>query len=118
MTRTYSCFVLSAALACLLCSCARQAELVKLYNEGGDHEYQRLLVVGIAGDADARRALEDAFSDELRGAGAKAVPVSAISATNADLTRPMNLSPLCYRPIIAAFVMRCRRAPEYARCRA
>lgn len=75
MTTSDSRFVLSVALAFLLCSCAPQTEMVKLYDNpsAGDRQYQRLLVIGVAGDVESRRRLEDVVSEKLRDAGAAAV---------------------------------------------
>lgn len=69
ITRTW---ILSAAI--LLAACVPQTEVIKLYdNTGDDSQFHRFFVVGIAGDADTRRQLEDLISGELRSANVVAV---------------------------------------------
>lgn len=65
-------WILSVAI--LLAACAQQTEVVKLYDAtGDDSRFHRFFVVGIAGDAETRRRLEDLISGELRSANAVAV---------------------------------------------
>ena len=66
---------LLSTLAILFCSCTQQTKLVKLYEDpsADDRKYQRIFVVGIAGDANARRSLEDLISENLRDAGVVAI---------------------------------------------
>ena len=69
--------ILTLILTFLFAGCARQTEVVKLYDESGDssRRYEKFFVVGIAGDSLTRRRLEDMITSQLRAAD-----VSAISA--------------------------------------
>ena len=64
-----------AGLIILLAGCARQTEVVKLYDNTGaaGRQYEQFFVVGIAGDARTRRSLEDMITSQLRAANAIAV---------------------------------------------
>ncbi len=58
----------------LVAACATQTEVVKVYEnpEAGDTRYGKLLVIGITGDEDTRRGLENTLASELKGAGVEA----------------------------------------------
>ena len=62
--------------AMLIAGCAQQTEVVKLYDNTAaqDRQYEKFFVVGLAGDSDTRRRLEDLITGQLRAAGAGAVP--------------------------------------------
>lgn len=78
---------LLSTLAIFLCSCAQQTELVKLYEDpsADDRKYQRIFVVGIAADADARRGLEDLISEKLRSTGVAAISGHTVTGAKAIL---------------------------------
>ncbi|MBT8084160.1 MAG: hypothetical protein KJO19_08300 [Woeseia sp.] len=69
-----SCFV--AGLTVLLAACAPQTEVVKLYESAAasGKQFDRILVVTIAADADTRRRSETLISEKLRGDRVTAVP--------------------------------------------
>jgi len=79
--------ILIAALVFLLCACARQTELLKLYEDSsiGERQYERIFVVGIAGDSETRRRLEDLISEDLGRAGVDAVSAYTITGTKTVL---------------------------------
>jgi hypothetical protein len=60
----------------ILSSCAQPTSVVKLYDETArsNHQYERFLIIGIAGDEETRQRLEDMIVEHLRAAGADAVP--------------------------------------------
>jgi hypothetical protein len=59
----------------MVAGCAQQTEVVKLYDSTGDgRQYERFLVIAIAGDPEMRRRLEDVVTGQLISADADAVP--------------------------------------------
>lgn len=73
-SRNIRCLLL-LLFAVLTVGCARQTEVVKLYDNTAslDRQYQQFLVVGIAGDAETRRRLEELIAGELRSADVNAI---------------------------------------------
>lgn len=68
-------FALVATALILVTGCARQTEIIRLYdNTGDDQQYARFLVVGIAAQPEMRHRLEDVVSNQLRAAGVVAIP--------------------------------------------
>jgi hypothetical protein len=65
-----------AAIALLASGCAAQTKVEKLYqhDDAGRLSYERILVVGIAGDASGRRQMEDLVTEELANVIESAVP--------------------------------------------
>lgn len=63
------------ALTVFFASCTQQTEVIKLFDDtaNSDFRYQRIFVVGIAGDAQTRQLLEDSIAEQLRSAGAIAI---------------------------------------------
>ncbi len=64
----------SLFLLSLVAACATQTEVVKVYDnpDASGKQYDNLLVIGITGDEDTRRGLENTLSAELNGAGVEA----------------------------------------------
>jgi len=62
-------------LTFLFAGCARQIEVVKLYDETGDssRQFEKFFVVSIAGDSLTRRRLEDMITSQLQAAGGSAI---------------------------------------------
>lgn len=71
-------FRLAAAAAALAvgAGCAPHAKIDKLYQDPAARgaDYERLLVIGIAGSPEQRRRIEDLIADELESDGLSAVP--------------------------------------------
>ena len=83
-------------VAFLLAGCAPQTEIVKLYHdtdEGAAHrQFDRFLVVAVAGDRNSRQRLEDLIVFKLRDADARAIPAYTLpgleeSLQQADIDR-------------------------------
>ena len=73
-------FISAILIALALAGCATPTEVVKLHHDTTQPgaPYDRILVVALALDTDGRARLEDLLADDLKSAGAAAVPVHSI----------------------------------------
>jgi hypothetical protein len=78
-----------AAIALLASGCAAQTKVEKLYqhDDAGRRSYERVLVVGIAGDASGRRQMEDLVTAELANVIESAVPAYSRVGTTPSVTQ-------------------------------
>ncbi|MDH4072849.1 MAG: hypothetical protein OEV41_07070 [Gammaproteobacteria bacterium] len=78
----------TTAIWLALAACAPQTEVVKLYDTAkGSRHYDRLLVIDVASNADARLQFEDLVAGELRRIGAGAVAGHTHTGPKTTLTQ-------------------------------
>jgi hypothetical protein len=81
--------IAAAAIVLAAVGCAPHTNVTKLYQDpdAGRQSYQRVLVVGIAGDADGRRQIEELVSDELGRQIESAIPAHTLLGPSPALTQ-------------------------------